>query len=206
MKQNGYSMIEVLVTVSLLLPLIGLIAQVNESSTRGLSTNDQISRAMERLERTAQRIAKLTRPCSLDTLQMEANAEDIRNFSVSAGTFLDPLPDTPRTGVRFQSSTHTTSFNATNLTSARTIQKRLDPRETENGRDDDGDGLVDEGSIVLTYEGTQAVMDEQIEDCMFALTGPTARLLTVQLSSGVPQRGGGVRRFTITETLFLRNN
>ena len=45
---------------------------------------------------------------------------------------------------------------------------------TQNGTDDDNDGMVDEGAVILEYDGSEVTMANNIEVCTFTLTNAGA--------------------------------
>jgi hypothetical protein len=157
---------------------------------------------METMQRSAVRIAQIARPCALTTYRVRSVLADVPLRAAAAGEWIEPIDGETRGAIQFRSASGTLSLNAAALTEPRELQLRLDSGESVNGRDDDGDGLVDEGQLVLTYDGASVAMANGIEGCTYTLTG---RLLAVELRAAVRRRGG-VQRFTVQETIYLRNN
>jgi len=150
------------------------------------------------------RIGQIARPGSLGSFRVKANEDDVSNAMANqVGEWMEPIDGHTRTTMQFRSATGRLSMNAQGLTSPRSFVFMIDPEEEDNDEDDDGDGLVDEGKVLLEYDGNQVVMASNVEGCEFNITGRTLRIV---LSAGLIRRGGSIQRFSSEETLYLRNN
>jgi prepilin-type N-terminal cleavage/methylation domain-containing protein len=201
--QSGFTMVEVAIVAAILGLAMALAATCFDTSTRSLNADDLVARSMETLQRSAIRIAHIARPCAITTYRVEATADDVPGRATAAGEWIEPLDGEARPSLRFQAASGIVSMNAAALTEPRTLRLQLDRGETRNGVDDDDDGMVDEGRVVLDYDGTEVTLAASVEHCSFTLSG---RLLALELRSAAPRRGGGVQRFTVRETIYLRNN
>lgn len=203
-RQTGSTLLEVLVVAALLIPIIALMMTGTDRATQTMAQDETIAKTMEGLQRSAIRISHVVRPCSLGTYRMAANQEDVNALRAAAvGEWIEPEPGLPRTGIRFRAASGTLYINAAALTAVRTVQFRLEPGETQNGVDDDGDGLIDEGDVVYDQDGTEVLLTRNVERCTFALTD---RTLVIELRAGARRKDGQVQRFTARQTLYLRNN
>lgn len=223
--QRGFTMLEMMAVLALLVPMLSIILRATSTTAGNMIADDNVARCMENLQRSAIRIAAIIRPASISTYRMEANQVDVdetqrevyehsigntsyvrppgSGYATSVGEWIEPADGAARTGIRFRAATGKLSMNASALTPWRTLRFEMDAGEIANGSDDDGDGLVDEGAVVLDYDGTTVRMNTDIEQCTFNLEG---RTLTILLQSGSHRRNGMVQRFTHREVLFLRNN
>lgn len=203
-RQDGFTMVEVMVVFVLLVPTLGLILTCTETASRNLAIDDTVAKTMETLQRSAVRISQIARPCAMTSYRMQATAADVAAaLATTVGEWIEPVDGQPRTAIRFRSATGTVSMNASALTSPRTFRFVMDPRETDNDVDDDGDGMVDEGKVIMDYDGNRIAMAGNVESCTFTLTN---RLLRIELRAAARRRDGSIQRFTARETLFLRNN
>ena len=109
----------------------------------------------------------------------------------------------PRTSLRFQAATGTLSMNARELTPPRSIEFVRDAADPLNGIDDDGDGLVDEGRLVLNYDGVQTKIADGIESSTFVLED---RVVRFRLTFAKRDSNGRIHRGTIEQRFFLRND
>ena len=63
--------------------------------------------------------------------------------------------------------------------------------------------MVDEGRLMMDYDGIPVALASNLEAATFTLVG---RLLTIRLQSAARTRAGVMQRFTASEVLYLRNN
>ena len=86
----------------------------------------------------------------------------------------------------------------------RTLTFARDRTEAANGRDDDGDGLVDEGSIELTNtDGSRSVVVSGVESISYSIAG---RVLTLAIQVGARDSARRVHRSRHQLSISLRNN
>lgn len=203
-RQGGFTLVEVMVVLLLIGPIFGLIISSSTVATRTLNTNETVASTAEGLHRTMQRLAQFVRPCVLSTYSVEATSADVTNGrATSVGEWISPVDGEARSVVRFRSATGDLSMNASSLTLPRTIRFILDPSEVANTIDDDGDGFVDEGRVVLDYDGVAADMVIHAEECTFTLVG---RELTIRVSAVSRSRDSVISRMRTSQVLNLRNN
>lgn len=203
-SERGMTIVELMIVILILVPVLGLIATSSVVATRTLDANDVAASTTEKLQRTIQRLSHFVRPCVLSTYEVEATPDDVAaGRALAPGQWISPADGEARTAVRFRSALGDLSMNASSWTPQRTIRFELDPSETVNGVDDDGDGFVDEGRIVLDYDGTRVDMVIDAERCTFALDG---RELTIAVAAASRSRSSRVVRAATTAVLHLRNN
>jgi len=202
--ESGVSMLELLLGVAFLLPLLLGAVQLTQTVGKTVDSNATSSQCMAQLQRAFQTTAEFAQSCKMSTLRMRAVASDVALGLASAvGEWIEPSDLVWRPGLRFLSASGLLSMNARLSTSQREIDFVLDPGEVDNDLDDDGDGMVDEGQIVLLHEGTRVAVLPNVEHCQFMLEG---RVLQIRI--GVARRGGdgGVERAVLQRSVFLRNN
>lgn len=203
-RSGGFSLLELMIAVALLGPILIIVMNSADVSNKTLRANDTAAHVGENLQRVLQRTAQLTRPCVLSSYQVEANAADVAaSLATSVGEWIGHTNLEPRTSVRFKSADGELSMNATQVTDYRVLRFALEPGEIDNDVDDDGDGLVDEGSLSLTYEGQETVIATQIELCTFTLDG---RLMTIDLQAAEVGPDQRVYRARLSQSVYMRNN
>lgn len=201
--QRGFTLVEVAVVAALLGGAMAMIAACLETTTRSLGADDLVARSMETLQRNAVRISSILRPCSLTTYQVLSTAADVPTYASAPGQWIEPTDGEARAAIHFRAASGVESMNAATLTGWRGLRLELAAGETANGIDDNGDGMIDEGDVILDYDGASVRIASHIEGVSFTLTG---RLLEIELRSGARRRDGSIQRFKIHETLYLRNN
>ncbi len=202
--QQGFTLLEVMITMALVIPSMAVIFMCTERTSRNIVADDNVAKIMETLQRSAVRIGQIARPGSLSSFRVKAREADVTNLMANqVGDWMEPIDGETRETMQFRSATGRLSMNAQGLTSPRSFVFLMDPEEEDNDADDDGDGLVDEGKVLLEYDGNQVVMASNVEGCEFNITGRTLRIV---LRAGLIRRGGTIQRFSSEETLYLRNN
>jgi hypothetical protein len=201
--QSGFTLVELAVTSTLLTGAMAMIAMCADTATRSLGADDLVAKAMETLQRNAVRISSVLRPCSLATYQQFSTQADVPVYATAAGQWIEPVDGEACSQIQFRAAAGTESMNAARLTGMRGLHLQLARGETRNNRDDNGNGLIDEGDVILEYDGISVRVASNIESITFTLTN---RLLQIELHSGARRRDGSVQRFTVHETLYLRNN
>ena len=203
-KQNGFTLVEMLIGLALLVPLFGLILRVGDGANRHLHSDDRLAKTTENLQRVAERVARLVRSASLPTIRVPAIGADVASgLAASVGQWITPAGAARRPGLRFQCAAEDPDRDFEALTSLRELRFEPDAGETANGLDDDADGLVDEGRVVLEAEGLVTTVVGNLESCTFAVE---QRLVRLEMRARVVVPGGRTQGVTIRETLQIRNN
>lgn len=203
-RSSGFTLLELVIAVALLGPLLIVIMNSTNVTNTTLKADDTAAGVAERLYRVTERTAQLTRPCVLSSYQVEANANDVALGNATAvGEWISHTNLEPRRSVRFRSAEGELSMNASEVTDFRVLRFALEAGESENGLDDDGDGLVDEGTLTLTYEGQTVVLATRLERCTFTLDN---RLLTIEMQAAEVGPEQRVYRARQSQSVYMRNN
>jgi type II secretory pathway pseudopilin PulG len=181
-RREGFTLLEIAIYMVVLL-LIGIpLVSILLASTRSTSENDTFCKVEERNRMAVFRIEKELRKGMTGTA-----------IIVNAGKDLV-----------FTSST----FNGTSVVAGPNTRFffTVAAGETLNGADDDGDGLVDEGSLVRRDESTGAQVticgNIDVAGSSFALAG-TGVTITVASFGALP--AGGNFSLTKSMTVYARN-
>jgi len=208
-REAGFSMVELAMVSTLLAIVTTIITSCLTAAVGSLRADDRLAMSMESLQRSAMHLSQIMRPCAITTYRVLSTEAHVPLYAAAAGEWIEPpdeaapLPLREAKAIQFRSATGDLSVNAVSLTEIRGLRKVLDSGELDNGIDDDGDGMIDEGRMVLDYDGISVSMAADIESVKFTLTG---RLLTMVLQSAARDGNGRLQRFTATEVLYLRNN
>ena len=203
-RQRGFTLIEMSIVMTILVPIMVGIAVTTSSVNDTMEANSRRADVMTYCRRMSQRIAKLVRPAQMTTIQVQAVQLDVTMLrAANVGDWIAPTDLVWRPGIEFQSASGLLSMNAALLTTPRRIVFALDPSETDNDADDDGDGLIDEGTIILTQNLTTLAILKDVEQCTFSLDG---RMMLMQLQVARRNSEGRVYRTFVEQRFYLRNN
>ncbi len=202
-RQAGFTLVELTLVAALLAMIMAGVASFLGAATTSIRLDDNIAVAMESLQRSAIRVSQVMRPCSISTYRVQSTPADVPAAAAAEGLWIEPVDGDARAAILFRSATGELSLNAQELTEPRSFRIQLEPGENDNDADDDGDGLIDEGRLMMDYDGIPVALASNLEAATFTLTG---RLLTIRVQSAARTRAGLVQRFTAEEVLYLRNN
>lgn len=202
--EAGFTLVEVALAMAFLMPVLLGAVQLTQIIGRSVGTNATSSQSQGQLQRAFQLLSDFVQTSKMSTLRMQAVASDVAlGYATAIGEWIDPTELVWRPGIQFLSATGELSINARLSTSMRRVMFGLERGELDNDRDDDGDGLVDEGFISLLHEGMQVAIVQHVEHCNFMLEG---RLLHMRI--GVARRAGDSRidHAVLQRSIYLRNN
>lgn len=214
-NQAGFTLLEMMLVMVVAIPILGSVFVTNKLVRSEIQATDTAAAAAESCRAAGQRLALLARAGLLSTCQIKATAADISAAQAAAltnpstyiptlGEWISPPETGSRTTFRFQSADGILSMNATALTPMREFEFFMDAGESDNGVDDDGDGMVDEGRLQLRIGNSpvQLVL-AGVERCDFSLAG---RLLTITLTCARRDGDGHLYRATTTQSIYMRNS
>lgn len=176
-SEGGFTMVEVLVVGSIMAGLLVALLGVSDTVTGSVSSNERAAAALETVRTALRRVTDVARPESAGAVRVRTSP---------TGPWIVPDAAATYPAVRFGTAT------------LRTLEFVLDANETADGDDDDGDGLVDEGSLRL--DGVPIATG--VEACEFALVG---QLFRVRLQSGRRDSDRRVHRLVNEARVCLRN-
>jgi prepilin-type N-terminal cleavage/methylation domain-containing protein len=211
--QRGFSLAELMMGMAILVPLLASIVGTHQMLTKDLSASDAAATAAETCRIAGQRMTNLARAGCLSTCVTRATQADVD--AAIAAQLLDPsvvVPalgawisfpqDSARPTLRFQAADGVLSLNASALTPPREFEFQLDAGEADNDADDDGDGLVDEGSVVLRGGAQLLHTSTGVEGCTFKLSG---RVLIFELRCARRGADGRIFRSNSVQEIYMRN-
>ena len=201
---HGFTIVELTIAVTVLVPiLLGIVASTQMMNST-MDSNTRAADVSTYTRRMAQRVAKLVRPAQMSSIRVRAVQADVDALRATAvGEWILPTDLIWRPGIEFTSASGLLSMNARLSTTPRRVDFRMEAGETDNGVDDDGDGLVDEGEIILLQNSVTLAILRDVEQCEFALDG---RVLQMRLRVARRDRERRVYRNFIEQHFYLRNN
>lgn len=203
-KQGGFTIIEMTIVMAVLLPMLLGITTTTLSVNSTMEANSRASDVLTYGRRMSQRVARLVRPAKLATIKARAVKLDVLAGRATAiGEWISPAYGIQTSGIEFKSATGILSVNAALSSSTRRIVFDIEKGETKNGKDDDGDGLIDEGEVRLLQDGSTVSVMRGVEKCSFALYG---RVLWVRLRVARRASDGRVFRNELLKRYYVRNN
>ncbi|MEZ5965444.1 MAG: hypothetical protein R3F56_16545 [Planctomycetota bacterium] len=213
-QQAGFTLLEAVAALAIMVPILGSILSINAMVNREISSSDQAALVSETGRRVGERLGQLARGGLLSTIQVKADASDVAAAEALAlsipgthvptlGEWISPPAGFARDNLSLQSAAGVETLNAAATTTARLFEFAMDATESANGKDDDGDGLIDEGKLLLTIDGKRVTLADGVERCLFSLDG---RILTVDLRCGRSNSRREAYRATSQHKIYLRNN
>ncbi|MCA8973242.1 MAG: prepilin-type N-terminal cleavage/methylation domain-containing protein [Planctomycetes bacterium] len=213
--ESGFTLVELMVVLVVAIPILAAVLSTSAVVRSEIQTSDTVASSAESCRIAGQRLALLSRSGLVSTCEVRAIQADVD--AATAAHAVDPSVVIPSLGdwipmpagashptLRFQSADGVLSMNSAALTPARALEFVIEPGETANGADDDGDGLVDEGKLQLTVGSVATDMIlAGVETCSFTMNG---RVLRIQLGCARGDRLGRIHRTTATFDVFMRNS
>lgn len=165
--RRGFSLVELVITVSLLTLLLGSVGLVSRTSDMAFRTGAASS--------------------AVELRASSALAAVVRELEVATRVSLTPDP-TAGLGTSELRFMHAIGFDGSEviLGNARILRLEAEEGETIDGTDEDGDGLVDEGLIVLIEDAGLATERRRV------LVRAVAALLGGELANGIDDNGNGL--------------
>lgn len=220
-SERGVTMIELMIVTVILTPILFAIFSTQKVVSNTVAVNDRRADAADSARNVCRNLRKLIRPGLKSTVRVRATQADVDDATAkeAARKISDPTglpiyipsvdewisaePNDPRPTIRFTAADGVLAMNAAEVTEPRHLEFVMDAGEIDNGVDDDGDDLVDEGAIRFHYGSIDLTVLEGVESCDFSVNeGAITVRLTVARNVGVE----GVQRASIQQTILMRNN
>ncbi len=219
--ERGFTLIEVLVSSVILLPILFAVLTTRDLVGSTVAANQRRADTADQVRRVARLVRQMARPALASTVRVRAIQADVvaitaaeqqRLIDNPTGTpihipvvdeWISPNELDPRPNLQFVAADGKLAVNAAAITTPRSFEFKLDPNELDNGQDDDGDGLVDEGKLYFHHDGSSFVVLDRVEDCTFTMDNG---VLILFLRAVRRDSSGRVHRALIQQKIFLRNN
>jgi len=203
-RQGGFSLVEMLIVMAVMATMLSAVWTASDMVGASVVSGSKSAEVTSRTRGTLHDIGRFVRPGKMTTILAQAvQADVVAGRAASVGQWIFPTDGIARTGFRFQSARGKSALNAGLSNRLRSLSFTLESGELENGVDDDGDGLVDEGDLVFSESASPTRVVRRLEECSFTLQG---RLLTVTVRSAGADEKGTVYRVQMDQGFYLRNN
>lgn len=220
-QEQGFTLIEVLVSSVILIPILMAVLATRDVVGTTMNANERRADVGDHLRRVARRVRKIARPGLISSVRARAlqvdidAAQDAENRRAidnplsapipipALGDWVHPNEDDPKINIRFVCADGRLALNAAAITTPRSLEFELDPNELDNDKDDDGDGLIDEGKLFFRYGGTSMVLLDNVESCTFAMKNG---ILILSLQVAGHDARGRIHRAMTKQRIMMRNN
>jgi prepilin-type N-terminal cleavage/methylation domain-containing protein len=186
-RQAGFTLLEVTISAAILSVVMGAVAVFQQRSEA--ATSDMLVRAH------AERAAR----AALDRVAEELTGVGLHQLSP------DPTSTAGSETITYQKPVSVSAAGVVTWSTSSRIALAMDDGETNNGVDDDGDGLIDERKLVLTRDlglGTQQVVT-LVHGLPELVPGESANVVDDNGNGVVDERGFNVQRTGDLLTLRL---
>ena len=202
-RAAGMTLVEVTVVLAIMLPILMVVLNATKAVTGSFRATETASGEAEIAQRVVGDIDDVFRGGKHTTLQVIANANDVlAGRATSIGSWCSMVPGDPRNRLRVDTTTGEDSLELVVPARSNELTFVRDPADPADGRDNDSDGLFDEGSLQWTRGGFTSVIARDLERCTMELQGQAIR---VTLQFAVKGHGGKLRRTTMQHTVRLNN-
>jgi len=219
-NEAGTTLVETILVIAVLAIVLSAIMGTEATTNHALRANNRAAAADEIARRILQRVAPIARSGLLSTFKVKATAQDVADAEAAQlldpsvvvpteGEWISPTDDDPRDNICFESADGVFTMsgipmsNVSNTTGPQALEFRIEDGEAPNGTDDDDDGMVDEGTLVLTNSTGSYVIGRGVEHVQFSLHERVMKLVLTTASSGGKDE---VARGTHRHKVYLRNN
>ncbi|MHC4813788.1 MAG: prepilin-type N-terminal cleavage/methylation domain-containing protein [Planctomycetota bacterium] len=219
--ESGFTLVEVLISSVILIPILFAILSTRDVVGTTIAANQRRADAGDQVRRVARRVRQMARPGLASTVRVRATKADVDAATAAEaqrlidnptgtplhipviGEWIAPNELDPRPNLQFAAADGKLAVNAAAITTPRAFEFELDPNELDNDKDDDGDGIVDEGKLHFRYDDTSFVLLDNVEDCTFAMDNG---VLVLFLRAARRDASGRVHRALIQQRIYFRNN
>lgn len=205
-RENGFTLVEMVVVAAITVTMLAAVWNAATAVNSTVHSNARSADVGATVRGTMRQVGGFVRPAKMTTIIVQAVEADVLAVPPRAtvvGEWIQPTDLVWRPGIEFESASGLLSMNAALSTAPRRLTFHLEPGELDNGIDDDGDELIDEGEIRLMHDTVTIAVVRNVEECLFQLEG---RMLRVRLQCGRSDQRGTVFRVVLEQSFYLRNN
>jgi hypothetical protein len=202
-RAAGLTLVEVTVVVALTVPLLLVLGSASRAVMGSFTATDRASRTTEQVLRAVTTIEGALNFGRRQSLLSQATLDDVRRGRASAvGVWFSLPTGEQRTSLEVQALVGDAGPALVIPSRRHRLLLVPDPGEAADGRDNDGDGLVDERTLVLVRGDETLKLLSDVESCTFELR---RQALTVTIRFGRAGHGRALQRATVVHTVLLNN-
>jgi hypothetical protein len=184
---GGFTVVELLVTSAMMIVVMLAVFGTTQVVAKAVNTHDRAYEVDDAVRGALHRLSQIVQP---------ADSATVRVRTSPGGSWIVPVTGTAYPALRFTAADGATVA----------FEFVLDASEVANGTDDDGDGLVDEGSLTVATSATAAgrgtLLITGVEQCTFTMNG---RLLQAVLRCTRRDQNRVLHSVTRAVKVYLRN-
>lgn len=202
-EESGFTLVEVMIVSLVCLPILLGILSTTRQVADTVTVTDQSSQNTESLSGIVERIAKQIRAgkrSSFETMAIQNDVDEMRATTV--GEWIPVVELKTRESLRFVSAAGTMSMNASASTAISEYALVLEAGESDNGADDDGDGLIDESTLILRRGSVPLTIARGVESFSYQVEG---RAVTLDVRLARRDSKGRIYRSSTNQVLYIRN-
>lgn len=202
-RMAGMTLVEVTVVLALALPVLLVVTNATRAVAGSFRATETSSREAAIAQTAIAALDSVFRGGRCQTLQVIANAKDVLELrAINVGDWCSMIPADPRTRLRVDTTTGQTGAQLVIPVVSNELVFVPDPKDPTDTKDNDKDGLFDEGTLQWTRNGFTTVIAKDLEVCTFELVG---QAIHVTLQFATKGNGGTWRRTTFKHTVRLNN-
>lgn len=202
-RAAGFTLVEVTVVLALALPVLLVVLNATQAVTGSFRATETASREAGIAQNAVAVLDSVFRGAQCRTLQVIANANDVAELrAAQVGDWCSMIPADPRKRLRVDTTTGDPGPKLVIPVSTNELAFVSDPGEPSDGKDNDNDGLFDEGTLQWKHDGITTVIARNLEVCTFELAG---QAIHVTLQFATTGNAGKWRRTTFKHTVRLNN-
>jgi hypothetical protein len=209
-RQAGFTLIEVTIVAAALVPILMAVLGTTQNVQNTVSTLTKVSQLTDQVDSVVGRMGRLTQKSVAGTMLSRATAADVAAMIAdplitvipAVGDWIVPLSFLDRTDLSFRTVSGLLNINASDSIGPYVLEFVLDPGETANGVDDDGDGLVDEGDVWLRTPAAETTVLHRVELFKISVIGASLR---VEVRAASTDSRGRIRRVLRNQVFHIRN-
>jgi type II secretory pathway pseudopilin PulG len=202
-RAAGFTLVELTVVLALTLPVLLVVLNATQAVTGSFKATETASREAGIAQNFVTTLDSVFRGGRHQTLQVIANSKDVlEQRAAQVGDWCSMIQADPRKRLRVDTTTGDQGPKLLIPVSTNELAFVSDPGEPSDGKDNDKDGLFDEGTLQWKHDGITSVIARNVEVCTFELDG---QAILATLHFAVPGHGGKWRRTTFQHTVRLNN-
>ena len=202
-RAAGFTLVELTVVLALTVPVLLVVLNATQAVTGSFRATETASREAGIAQNAVAVLDSVFRGARCRTLQVIANAKDVsEGRAVQVGDWCSMILADPRKRLRVDTTTGDPGPKLVVPVSNSELAFVPDPGEPTDGKDNDKDGLFDEGTLQWKHDGITSVLARNVEVCTFELDG---QAILATLRFAVSGHGGKWRRTTFQHTVRLNN-
>jgi len=209
-SETGLTLIETMIVAAATLPILVSVLGTTLSVGKAVDVTSQVAALEDHIDQVIDRFGRLCQKAVATTLRTRATKVDVDAAAADPlvidkpklGDWIVPQDFLDRSSLQFHAVRGDLSFNAKDTEGPFSFELELEAGEKANGIDDDGDGLIDEGRVLLQVPAAVTTVLPRVESLTVTVEGS---LVTVRLVGARPDKQKHIHRITRIRKYQIRN-